>query len=59
MSQTPRKAGESLSLVGHASYWLQIGEPEAVRVFVGDELQELPGGGGLFMVTEDGVQKIG
>lgn len=51
------KSGERLTCSGSTSYWLQVGTPPAVMVFIDDKQVPIDGQGGLFVVGGAGIER--
>jgi protein-export membrane protein SecD len=52
------KTGEAATAADFPRYWISVGDPDAVRVFINEVEYSLEGEPGIFIVTETGVERV-
>ena len=52
------QSGDVELFTGGKRYWMQIGDPDALQVFINDIIREVTGGSGIYYATEGGMEKI-
>jgi cytoskeleton protein RodZ len=51
------KSGEEVTAQGFKRYWVNLGEPDAVQVFINGVQYQVSGEGGVFYVTETKIER--
>jgi cytoskeleton protein RodZ len=57
MASKVLKSGEDVTVQGAKRYWVNLGEPDAVQVFINGVKYEVSGEGDIFYVTETKIER--
>jgi cytoskeleton protein RodZ len=56
LKQQNLKSGDEFTVQGAKRYWVNIGIPDALKVYVNGALKEVPGESGIFYITETKIE---